>query len=173
MFGDTGNYYMKVSLFPDRSKPKTLQGHLFTDPRQPLVVAYGAGVDSTAVLVRFVQLGIRPDLILFANVGGENPETYRYLPIMNAYLAFHDFPTITEVRYVPKKFKNWPPYYTLEQNCLTNGTLPSISFNFRFKSCSQKWKAAPQHNYLKSWAPAVEWWAAGGKVKKLSATTPE
>jgi len=144
-----------------------MQANLFGELRQPLVVAYGMGVDSTAVLVRFVQLGIRPDLILFANVGGEKRQTYQYLPVINAYLEFHDYPTVTEVRYIPKNFKNWPAYYTLEQNCLTNGTLPSISFSFQFKSCSQKWKAAPQHKFLQSWTPAVEYWAAGGRVKKV------
>ena len=34
-------------------------------------------------------------------------------------------------------------------------------------SYSQKWKQAPQHNYLKSWEPAVIAWKAGKKVVKL------
>lgn len=144
-----------------------MQSTLFGSNKQPLVVAYGMGVDSTAVLVEFVNRGIRPDLIMFADVGGEKKETYAYLHTINAYLRAHDFPEVTVVRYVPKNFKNWPPYYTLEENCLTNGTLPSISFSFQFKSCSQKWKAAPQHSYMKQWAPAVEWWNAGGRVKKV------
>lgn len=37
----------------------------------PLVVSYGAGVDSTALLVEFVRRQIRPDYILFADTGGE------------------------------------------------------------------------------------------------------
>jgi hypothetical protein len=131
------------------------------------VVAYGMGVDSTAVLVEFARRGIRPDLILFADACGEKRETYAYQPVINEYLRLKSFPEVTVVRYVPQNFKNWPPYYTLEQNCLTNGMLPSISFGFQFKSCSQKWKAAPQHKYLQSWAPGVEWWAAGGRVKKV------
>jgi len=125
------------------------------------------GVDSTAVLVEFARRGIRPDLILFADACGEKRETYAYQPVINEYLRLKSFPEVTVVRYVPQNFKNWPPYYTLEQNCLTNGMLPSISFGFQFKSCSQKWKAAPQHKYLQSWAPGVEWWAAGGRVKKV------
>lgn len=144
-----------------------MQANLFGELRQPLVVAYGMGVDSTAALVLLVKNKIRPDLILFANVGGEKRETYAYLPIINAYLRANDFPEVTVVQYVPKNFKNWPPYYSLEQNCLTNGTLPSISFSFQFKSCSQKWKAAPQHKYIQSWGPAVEYWAAGGQVRKI------
>ena len=63
--------------------------------RQPLVVAYGMGVDSTAVLVRFAQLGIRPDLILFADVGGEKAETYAYLETINAFLEAHGMPQVT------------------------------------------------------------------------------
>ena len=46
------------------------------DPTWPLVVAYGLGVNSTALLVEFVKRDIRPDLILFADTGGEKPETY-------------------------------------------------------------------------------------------------
>jgi len=33
----------------------------------PLVVAYGLGIDSTAMLVEFAKRDIRPDLILFAD----------------------------------------------------------------------------------------------------------
>jgi hypothetical protein len=46
----------------------------------PLVVAYGLGVNSTAMLVEFARRSITPDLILFADTGGEKPETYAYLP---------------------------------------------------------------------------------------------
>ncbi|QDU97641.1 hypothetical protein Pla8534_54920 [Lignipirellula cremea] len=45
-------------------------------PKPPLVVAYGLGVDSTAMLIGLQRRGVRPDLILFANTGGEKPETY-------------------------------------------------------------------------------------------------
>src|SRR6516164_6124513 len=134
---------------------------------QPFVVAYGMGVDSTAMLIGLSGIGMRPDLILFADVGGEKDETYAYQAIMDQFLESEGFPAITVVRYVPQDFKNWPPYYTLEENCLTNGTLPSISFGFQKKSCSQKWKAGPQNAWMKKWGPALEYWAAGGKVMKV------
>jgi hypothetical protein len=44
----------------------------------PLVVAYGGGVDSTAMLVGFKQRGVRPNLILMADPGSEKDETYQY-----------------------------------------------------------------------------------------------
>jgi len=131
---------------------------------QPLVVAYGMGVDSTAMLIGLSGIGIRPDLILFADVGGEKDETYAYQAIMDQFLESVGFPVITVVRYVPQDFKNWPPYYTLEENCLTNGTLPSLAFGFG--SCSQKWKAAPQNQFCNAWEPAINWWAQGGRVLK-------
>src|SRR5690242_16284190 len=53
----------------------------------PLVVSHGLGVDSTAMILGFVERGIRPDLILFADTGSEKRSTYAYLPVMNAYLA--------------------------------------------------------------------------------------
>jgi hypothetical protein len=128
----------------------------------PLVVACGLGVDSTALLVGFTRLGIRPDLILFADTGGEKEETYDYHPTLDQFLQDHGLPTVTVVRNIVTDFKNWPPYETLEQNCLTNGTLPSLAFGF--KSCSLKWKAAPQHAFVKRWQPALDCWASGGRL---------
>jgi hypothetical protein len=129
-----------------------------------LVVAYGAGVDSTAMLIGLRQRGVRPDAILFADTGGEKQETYDFLPVMDGWLRDHDFPAVTVVKNVVRDFKNWPPYHTLEENCLTNGTLPSVAFGFQMKSCSLKWKAAPQQKWMKTFQPALDCWAAGGKV---------
>src|SRR5438093_838895 len=86
--------------------------------RECLVVAYGAGVDSTAMLIGLWQRDLRPDAILMADTGGEKDQTYAFLPVMDDWLRDHDFPTITVVRNVVKNFKNWPPYHTLEENCL-------------------------------------------------------
>lgn len=132
--------------------------------QHPLVVAYGMGVDSTAMLIGLAARGIVPDLILFADTGGEKPTTYAYQATMDQHLQSWNFPTITVVRNVPQDFKNWPPYYTLEENCLTNGTLPSLAFGFG--SCSQKWKAAPQDKFLKTWELAIACWRQGGRVVK-------
>jgi hypothetical protein len=99
----------------------------------PLVVAYGLGVNSTAMLVEFASRSIRPDLILFADTGGEKPETYRYLGVIRPYLAAAGFPDVTVVRYRPKR----AAYHTLEGQCLHTGTLPSLAYGG--KSCSLKY----------------------------------
>lgn len=132
----------------------------------PLVVSYGMGVDSTALLIGFAERGIRPDAILFADTGSEKPDTYAYgRDIMPAWLRSVGFPQIQTVTYKAKRFKNWPPYHSLEENCLTNFTLPSIAFR-RNKSCSQKWKISPQDKWVEAWAPAREAWLDGTPVRK-------
>src|SRR6516165_3752217 len=106
-------------------------------PDCPLVVAYGLGVDSTAMLVEFAHRGICPDLILFADTGGEKPETYAYLPTIQEFLSHVGFPAVTTVRYQPRR----AAYHTLEEQCLHTGTLPSLAYGG--KSCSLKYKRTP------------------------------
>lgn len=142
----------------------------------PLIVHHGVGVDSTAKLLGMAERGLRPDLILFADVGSEKPETYEYIPVLNAWLLQQGWPTLTVVRYEPTDFKHWPPYHTIEENNLTNGTLPSIAFGFQRKNCSLKWKVSPQEAFIRGrynrktrayeggWAS--DHLASGGKVER-------
>lgn len=116
------------------------------------------------MLVGMWRRGIRPDLILFADVGSERQATYDYLIPLGAWLREVGFPPVTIVRYVPRDFKHWPPYHTLEENCLTNSTLPSIAYGRH--SRSSKWKIAPQNRYLDTWLPAIMCWGRDMKVLK-------
>lgn len=125
---------------------------------QPLVVAYGMGVDSTAVLVGLHQRGERPDLILFADTGDEKPQTYAYLPVINEWLRSVGFHQVTIV-------KNARPVSgdkSLSDSCLRLGTLPALAYGMH--QCSLVWKRDPQHKYIKAWQPAIDAWAAGLKV---------
>jgi hypothetical protein len=127
-------------------------------PGWPLVVAYGLGVNSTALLVELARRRVRPELILFADTGGEKPETYAYLDVIRPWLARQGLPDVTVVRYRPTR----AAYHTLEQQCLHTGTLPSLAYGGR--SCSVKYKIRPQDRYVAAWPPARRCWAAGGKV---------
>jgi hypothetical protein len=129
-------------------------------PDCPLAVAYGLGVNSTAMLIEFARRGIRPDLILFADTGGEKPETYQYLGVIRPFLAGVGFPDVVVVRYHPKR----AAYRTLEGQCLHTGTLPSLAYGG--KSCSLKYKKQPQDKFVRGWGPARACWARGGKVVK-------
>ena len=132
----------------------------FFDDDFPLVVAYGGGVDSTALLVKFVEKGIRPDLILFADTKNESPNTYAYFPIIQEFLARHYLPPIQVV-----SIQRTSKHASLEEECLTNQTLPSLAFGW--KSCSLKWKVGPQNKFVNNWEPAQRSWAMGGKVRKV------
>lgn len=129
--------------------------------RAPLVVSYGVGVDSTAMLVGMAARGIRPDLILFSDTGVEKPETYAYLPTMQAWLASVGFPAVVTVRLGTVQGDHGD-YSTLLENCLVNRTLPSLAFGK--KGCSKKWKVGPMDRYVKRWPPAIRAWANGFKV---------
>ncbi|WP_103727306.1 hypothetical protein [Novosphingobium sp. HII-3] len=129
--------------------------------RSPTVLCYGVGVDSTALLIELVSQGRKPDLVLTADPGAEKPETYAYLDLMRDWMKQRDI-EFHVVRYVTKRFKNYPPYADLAGSLLTNGCLPSIAFGR--SSCSLKYKAAPQESFIKTWKPAIDAWARGDKV---------
>ncbi|MCP3731295.1 hypothetical protein M9978_12740 [Sphingomonas sp. MG17] len=132
--------------------------------RAPTIAAWGAGVDSTAMIIELVARGEAPDVVLMADTGSERPETDAFVPLFRASLDRQGVENHV-VRYLPKRFKHWPPYASLLENLLTNGTLPSISFGRH--SCSQKWKIAPQDRWTESRRPAQLAWARGERVEKL------
>ncbi len=122
----------------------------------PLVVSFGGGTNSAAMLIEMARRNVRPDLIMFADTGGELPETYQFVKDFSAWLEAHDLPAVTWVRYEKE---------TLEENCLRQNMLPSLAYGF--KGCSQKYKIQPQNKYANNWQPAKDAWRAGGKVVKL------
>lgn len=109
-----------------------------------LALCFGAGVDSTAMIVALRIAGIRPDVITFADTGGEKPETLVHIGLMNEILRSWNWPTIDVCQ---KATLASTSYQDLYGNCLANETLPSIAFGM--KSCSIKWKQVPQDQFLK------------------------
>lgn len=123
--------------------------------KSPLVVAYGMGVDSTAMLVGLHQNGETPDLILFADTGSERPETYAYLDTINAWCSRVGFPQITIVKNASPK----AGYTSLEHQLTTLRYLPALAYGAH--QCSIVWKINPQQKFVKTWAPAQAAWSAG------------
>lgn len=109
-----------------------------------LIVSFGGGVNSAAMLVGMHERAICPDAILFADTGGEKPETYAFVETMRAWTLAHMGLDIATVQ-------NDGKYVTLENECRETHTLPSIVFGFR--SCSDKYKVRPQHKYAKQFFP--------------------
>lgn len=109
-----------------------------------LAVCYGAGVDSTAMLIALHLAGLQPNIITFADLAAEKPETLFHLDRMNEILAAWGWAPIIVCRKVPLETTG---YDDLFGNCMVNETLPSLAFGL--KSCSIKWKQKPQDQLIK------------------------
>ena len=132
-----------------------------TNTTNLISVSYGLGLDSTALLVRLHARGVRPDFIIFADTGGEKPETYEYLAVINAWLQRVGFPLVTVVKYAPVRAK----YTTLEGKCLANQGAPSAKTGGG--TCSSIFKADVINKWLQNNAQVKAHVAAGGRLTKM------
>lgn len=112
------------------------------------VVSYGGGTNSAALLVGLLEHGERPDAIVFADTGGEKPQTYGHLLEMQPWCASVGFPNITVVR---GEQRRQIQDGSLEGECLRLGKLPAKALGFG--DCSDKWKIDP---FVK-WLAASDW----------------
>lgn len=124
------------------------------------VLCYGAGTNTTAMIVGFIERGIRPDIIVFSDTGGEKPHTYAHIDFMSRFLKSIGYPEITIVK---KTDKNGD-VLTLEDDLLKNKSLPSVAYGF--KTCSQKFKVQPIDKYLNNHPDIISCWAKGEHVIK-------
>jgi 3'-phosphoadenosine 5'-phosphosulfate sulfotransferase (PAPS reductase)/FAD synthetase len=131
----------------------------------PLVLSFGGGTDSTAILAGWYERGLQQATpikhIVFADTGGERPHTYQHIETMNGWLRDRGFPTITVVC-ARNKMKE---PITLEGECLRKRTLPSLAFGF--KTCSQRFKIAPFERWSNNEPELRALRRAGGKPTKL------
>ncbi|WP_449469983.1 hypothetical protein [Sphingobium chungangianum] len=98
--------------------------------RAPVIAAWGAGVDSTAMIIELVERGEPIDMVLFADSGSEKIDTYAFIPVFRLWMDRHDIASEI-VRYEPRNLKHWLLYDSLGTNMLTNATLPSKAFGRR------------------------------------------
>lgn len=126
-----------------------------------IVVSKGMGRDSLAMLIWMKNEGIRPNAVVFADVGSEKRATYEYVPVLRQWLVDADFPDLTVVKYEPVT----APYDTIEGNMVMNATLPGATFNMG--SCTMKFKIDPQLKWAKSNQDCVAAWARGERIAKL------
>ena len=125
----------------------------------PVVVSFGGGLNSTALLVKWVlDANPPPHLILFADTGCERPDVYAHIERFSSWLVSHDMPAIQVV-------KKGGRAETLEQYALRTKHLPSLAYGR--KSCSHKFKIEPQDRTVNRWPPARKAWADGRRVVKL------
>ena len=119
-----------------------------------ILVSFGGGTNSSAMLIEMVKRDIHADVILFADTGAEHPHTYKHIADFSHWLVDRGHMPIMTVR--QKK--------TLEEDCLIRKALPSIAYGF--KTCSQRWKISPQDKFMNNCEAAKEVWASGEKIIK-------
>jgi hypothetical protein len=152
-----------------------------------IVVSYGGGTDSTALLIEACNRNIRPDLIVFADTGSEMPHTYEYLSVFGEWLAKVGFPGIQVVRRYRKDeiesmgallgiaHKITPillqsiaipetSFKPLHIECLETNQLPSAAFGY--SKCSSKYKQGPIDRWVEAHPSVKETVAQGGIVER-------
>src|SRR5581483_949280 len=133
-------------------------------PVGELVVSYGGGVNTIALLLALHDHGITPRAITMADPGHEWPATHAYRnEIVRPWLASVGFPNVTLVNRIEEgkhRARAWR-LETLGSECMRMHSLPSVAYGW--KKCSQKYKAEPQ----RWWTERQEWaqtaWAVGCK----------
>lgn len=120
----------------------------------PVIFAFGAGLNSTALAVKWVIDDMSPpNAIFFADTGGERPEVYAHLAYFSDWLVMNGFPAITVTRKGGR-------VETLEQNCERMNMLPPLAYGR--KGCSHKYKIEPQNRDVNRFPPARLAWKQGG-----------
>lgn len=130
-----------------------------------IVLGYGGGTNGAAILAGWHRYGLQKlqpiDMILFADTGGERPETYEHIALMDFWCDLNGFPPITVVRRVNREGNP----ITLEGYLRERNQVPPVAYGF--KTCSQKYKIQPQDKYLNRHPDARKALAAGETVTKL------
>lgn len=99
------------------------------------VVSYGAGVNSTALIIFMYNNKIPIDLIIFADTGAEMPRTYKYLKVFDKWLKARGL----KITIVKSHLGDIREHHYNKK-----------IFPFRmFRACSDKWKIRPINKYVK------------------------
>ncbi len=108
------------------------------------ILSYGAGLNSTALMVYLVENKLPLDEVVFADTGGETPETYRHLKVTDEYLHNHNIP-LTIVR--SKKG-------ALYDTCVRRKVIPSQVWRW----CTRDHKITPIHQHYRQYeAPIIQY----------------
>ena len=127
------------------------QHDLFAAPlaRQPVAVAWGAGVDSTAMIVEMHRRGEPIDIVLHALTKWENPLTDEYINYFSAWMDEQGIPN-ERVQNFPSRIKAGVPMFDgLYEKCLAYSVLPGVSLGYH--TCSAWAKITPQNQWFKTW----------------------
>ena len=102
------------------------------------ILSYGGGVNTTALMIYIVNNKLPIDEAVFADTGGELPETYAYLKVAREYLKKHGI----KLRTIKVKVNGTGLY-----ECATRRkVIPSQVWRW----CTRDFKIRPIHRYYKA-----------------------
>jgi len=111
----------------------------------PIVVSYGAGVNSAGLLAGLWERRIRPDLIIYSNTGSDTPEAETNVAATSAWCVERGWPAVETVRWIRQDGTFQP----LHEWCLAHRQLPSLAYGHA--GCSVKWKRQPIDKRVDEW----------------------
>jgi 3'-phosphoadenosine 5'-phosphosulfate sulfotransferase (PAPS reductase)/FAD synthetase len=108
------------------------------------VLSFGAGLNSTALMIMIIEKKYPLDEVIFADTGGETPETYAHLKVTEEYLRLHNVP----LRIVASKNG------TLYDTCNRRKVIPSQVWRW----CTRDKKITPIHFHYRNFdAPVIQY----------------
>jgi hypothetical protein len=110
--------------------------HQHNNKNEKHILSFGAGLNSTALLVFLVEHEYPLDEVVFADTGGELPETYRHLKTVDTYLSQQGI----QLRIV--RSKNG----TLYDTCARRKVIPSQLWRWS----TRDYKITPIYAYYRS-----------------------
>jgi hypothetical protein len=125
-----------------------------------IVVNYGMGTNSTALLVEATRREIILDLIVAANTGDEFKRTYAYCQMFSAWLVEHGQPAVTMTQW-DRQDGTFIPISAL---CLARKELPSKAYGY--SGCTSKWKQQPVDKLVKNNPMVQAAWDRGELVER-------
>lgn len=125
-----------------------------------IVVNYGMGTNSTALLVEAVKRGIVVDLIVSADTGDEFDRTYRYCEMFSEWLVKNGQPAVTRTKWIRKD----GTFIPISALCLSRNELPSKAYGLA--GCTSKWKQQPVDKLVKNHPQVLSAWGRGELVER-------
>ena len=101
------------------------------------ILSFGAGVNTFALMVMLVRDGAPLDGVVFADTGGETPDTYESVEVARDYLAEHQIPFTVVQGHRGKA--------DLYGTALRRRVIPSVKWRW----CTRDFKVNPIHRYYR------------------------
>ena len=110
------------------------------------------GRDSTAMVVRFLELGGKIDYILFCDTHYEFPQMLEYIDKLESYLLKHFNMKLTRLRSDEDIFAKWAYEYPITRG-EHKGELRGLPKTLGMDYCTRELKAKPSRAFVKSKSP--------------------